>query len=147
MLDRNDDRAVGHVAPVVTTPSRLFTWPITSCADRVDCRSCGRSAPLPQNCQSHSERKRLAVVCGHTVRFDIRKTPSILIALNAIDFVRLRGIRMHRILVVDDFTPWRELAREIIEAQPELKVIAQAKDGKEAVQLATELNPTLLCST
>jgi chemotaxis response regulator CheB len=33
---------------------------------------------------------------------------------------------MRRILVVDDFRPWRELAREIIEAQPDLQVIAQA---------------------
>jgi DNA-binding NarL/FixJ family response regulator len=51
---------------------------------------------------------------------------------------------MHRILVVDNFKPWRELAREIIEAHPELQVIAQAGDGEEAVQLATDLKPDLV---
>jgi DNA-binding NarL/FixJ family response regulator len=51
---------------------------------------------------------------------------------------------MNRILVVDNFKPWRELAREIIEAQPEFQVIAQAEDGEEAVQLATDLKPDLV---
>lgn len=51
---------------------------------------------------------------------------------------------MRRILVVDDFKPWRDAARKIIEAQPELQVIAQADNGEEAVQFATELKPDLV---
>ena len=51
---------------------------------------------------------------------------------------------MLRILVVDDFKPWRDTACEIIEVQPELQVIAQAEDGEEAVQLATDLKPDLV---
>ena len=51
---------------------------------------------------------------------------------------------MRRILVVDDFQPWREAACEMIEAQPELQVIAQAQDGEEAVQLAFDLKPDLV---
>jgi hypothetical protein len=58
----------------------------------------------------------------------------------------LRGNLVHRILVVDDFKPWLDAACEIIETQPELQVIAQAGDGGEAVQLATNLNATWLCS-
>jgi DNA-binding NarL/FixJ family response regulator len=51
---------------------------------------------------------------------------------------------VHRILVVDDFKPWRDKARQIIEAQPELQVIAQAEDGEEAVQVAEALKPDLV---
>ena len=51
---------------------------------------------------------------------------------------------MRRILVVDDFKQWRDEACEIIETQPELQVIAQAGDGEEAVQLATDLKPDLV---
>lgn len=51
---------------------------------------------------------------------------------------------MRRIVVVDDFKPWRDAACEIIEMQPELQVIAQAEDGEQAVQLATELKPDLV---
>jgi DNA-binding NarL/FixJ family response regulator len=51
---------------------------------------------------------------------------------------------VHRILVVDDFKPWRDAACQIIEAQPEFQVIAQAEDGEQAVQLATDLKPDLV---
>ena len=51
---------------------------------------------------------------------------------------------MHRILVVDDFKAWRDEACEIMDTQPDLQVIAQAGDGEEAVQLATDLKPDLV---
>jgi DNA-binding NarL/FixJ family response regulator len=51
---------------------------------------------------------------------------------------------VRRILIVDDFKPWRDAARDIIEAQPELQVIAEASDGQEAVQLAAALKPDLV---
>ena len=51
---------------------------------------------------------------------------------------------MQRFLVVDDFKQWRDAACEIIESQPEFRVIAQAEDGEEAVQLATDLKPDLV---
>ena len=56
----------------------------------------------------------------------------------------LRGDLLHRILVVDDFKAWRDEACEIMETQPDLQVIAQAGDGEEAVQLATDLKPDLV---
>src|ERR1700751_1281826 len=66
---------------------------------------------------------------GHVsliVRCDISKTPAYKSHSTRYISFALRGNLMHRILVVDDFRPWRELAREIIEAQPDLQVIAQA---------------------
>jgi DNA-binding NarL/FixJ family response regulator len=51
---------------------------------------------------------------------------------------------VRRVLIVDDFKPWRDKARDIIEAQPELQVIAEASDGEEAVQLAAALKPDLV---
>jgi DNA-binding NarL/FixJ family response regulator len=49
-----------------------------------------------------------------------------------------------RVLVVDDFEPWRQQVRSILGARPELRVIAEAADGLEAVQRAEELKPDLI---
>lgn len=49
-----------------------------------------------------------------------------------------------RILLVDDFEPWREEICCMLQARPELRVIAQAQDGLEAVQKAQELTPDLI---
>jgi DNA-binding NarL/FixJ family response regulator len=49
-----------------------------------------------------------------------------------------------RILVVDDFEPWRRSIISIIEADLELQVIHEASDGVEAVQMGHELQPDLV---
>jgi DNA-binding NarL/FixJ family response regulator len=49
-----------------------------------------------------------------------------------------------RVLVVDDFDPWRQQVCSILGARPELRVIAEAADGLEAVQKAEELKPDLI---
>jgi DNA-binding NarL/FixJ family response regulator len=49
-----------------------------------------------------------------------------------------------RILVVDDFEPWRQQVCSILGARPELRVVAEAADGLEAVQKAEELKPNLI---
>jgi DNA-binding NarL/FixJ family response regulator len=49
-----------------------------------------------------------------------------------------------RILVVDDFEPWRRSIISIIEEDPELQVIHEASDGVEAVQMGQELQPDLV---
>jgi len=49
-----------------------------------------------------------------------------------------------RVLVVDDFDPWRQQVCSILGARPELRVIAEALDGLEAVQKAAELQPDLI---
>jgi DNA-binding NarL/FixJ family response regulator len=49
-----------------------------------------------------------------------------------------------RILVVDDFEPWRRTIVSMIEEDAELQVIHEASDGLEAVQMCQELQPDLV---
>jgi DNA-binding NarL/FixJ family response regulator len=49
-----------------------------------------------------------------------------------------------RVLVVDDYEPWHRFVATILQKQPELKIMAQARDGLEAVQQAQELHPDLI---
>ena len=49
-----------------------------------------------------------------------------------------------RILLVDDFEPWRQFVCSMLHDQPDLEVLGEAKDGLEAVQKATELKPDLV---
>ncbi len=49
-----------------------------------------------------------------------------------------------RILVVDDFEPFRRFVRSTLQAGPGLQVIGEASDGLEAVQRAEELQPDLI---
>ena len=49
-----------------------------------------------------------------------------------------------RVLLVDDYEPWRHHVSEMLQKQPEARVIAQASDGLEAVQQAEELKPDLI---
>lgn len=49
-----------------------------------------------------------------------------------------------RVLVVDDYAPWRRFVSRTFHTQPELQVIGEASDGFEAVQKAQELQPDLI---
>ncbi len=49
-----------------------------------------------------------------------------------------------RIVVVDDFEPWRRCIVSIIEEDPTLQVIYEASDGPEAVRMCQELKPDLV---
>lgn len=49
-----------------------------------------------------------------------------------------------RILLVDDYGPWRESARSILATHKELNIAAEAADGVEAVQTAQALQPDLI---
>ena len=49
-----------------------------------------------------------------------------------------------RVLVVDDYGPWRQQVCSILQTQPELRVVAEVADGLEAVQKAQELQPDLI---
>jgi len=49
-----------------------------------------------------------------------------------------------RILVVDDFEPWRRSIVSIIEEDPALQVIHEASDGLEAVQMCQDFQPDLV---
>jgi DNA-binding NarL/FixJ family response regulator len=49
-----------------------------------------------------------------------------------------------RVLVVDDFEPWRRFVCSTLEKAPDLQVICEVSDGLEAVQKAEELKPDLI---
>jgi DNA-binding NarL/FixJ family response regulator len=49
-----------------------------------------------------------------------------------------------RILVVDDFEPFRVFVFSVFSKAPEFQIICQASDGLEAVQKAEELKPDLI---
>ncbi len=49
-----------------------------------------------------------------------------------------------RILVVDDYEPWRQFVSSTLQKQPNLHVIAEASDGLQGVQKAQELKPDLV---
>ena len=49
-----------------------------------------------------------------------------------------------RILVVDDYEPWRRFVRQTVQTRPEYQVIGEASDGLEAVHRAQELQPDLI---
>ena len=49
-----------------------------------------------------------------------------------------------RVLVVDDYEPWRHFVSEALQRQPELQIVGEVSDGLEAVQKAQELKPDLI---
>jgi DNA-binding NarL/FixJ family response regulator len=49
-----------------------------------------------------------------------------------------------RVLVVDDYEPWRSFALRTLQKKRELEVVSEASDGLEAVQKAQELQPDLI---
>ncbi|HXY10639.1 MAG TPA: response regulator [Terriglobales bacterium] len=49
-----------------------------------------------------------------------------------------------RVLVVDDYEPWRRFVSSTLRKQPQLQVIAEVWDGSEAVQQAQQLQPDLI---
>lgn len=49
-----------------------------------------------------------------------------------------------RVLVVDDYEPWRSFAIRTLQKKPEVQVVSEASDGLEAVQKAQELQPDLI---
>jgi DNA-binding NarL/FixJ family response regulator len=53
-------------------------------------------------------------------------------------------VRVVRVLMVDDFEPWRREIRKLLRGRPEFHVIAEATGGLEAVQMAHDLKPDLI---
>lgn len=49
-----------------------------------------------------------------------------------------------RILVVDDYEPWRRFERLTLLVHTELQIIGECSDGDEAIQKAEELKPDLI---
>ena len=54
------------------------------------------------------------------------------------------GVSSVRILVVEDFEPFRGFIRSTFEKRPDLQIVCEVSDGLEAVQKAVELKPDLI---
>ena len=52
-----------------------------------------------------------------------------------------------RIVLVDDHEVARRALRSVLRADPNLEVVAEAAEGKEALKKVEELRPILFCST
>ena len=48
-----------------------------------------------------------------------------------------------RVLVVEDYEPFRRFICSTLKTRPDLRVVAEASDGLEAVQKAEKLQPDL----
>ena len=55
-----------------------------------------------------------------------------------------RSSSIVRVLVVEDYEPFRRFVCSTLGKRPELQVIGEASDGLEAVQKAEELQPDLI---
>ncbi|WP_158749613.1 response regulator transcription factor [Acidobacterium sp. S8] len=55
-----------------------------------------------------------------------------------------RGVSPFRVLVVEDYEPFRRFVCSTLGKRTELQVIGEASDGLEAVQKAEELKPDLI---
>jgi len=49
-----------------------------------------------------------------------------------------------RVLLVDDFEPFRRYVRSLLQERPELLVVCEVSDGTEAVRRVGELQPELV---
>jgi DNA-binding NarL/FixJ family response regulator len=49
-----------------------------------------------------------------------------------------------RILIVDDFEPWRRSLCSLLQEDPKWQIICEASDGLEAIEKSRELQPDLI---
>ena len=49
-----------------------------------------------------------------------------------------------RVLLVDDFEPWRQYVRSALSTDPQFTIVAEAGDGLEAVRKSAEFQPDLI---
>lgn len=52
--------------------------------------------------------------------------------------------RMNRVLLVEDFLPFRAFVSALLREKPNLQIVSEASDGLEAVRRARELHPDLI---
>lgn len=52
--------------------------------------------------------------------------------------------RAVRVMLVDDFKPWRSFAASLLQTNPGWQIICEVSDGSQAVQKAEEIQPDLI---
>ena len=52
-------------------------------------------------------------------------------------------MRNHRVLIADDHTLIRSGLKSVIEREPDMEVIAEAADGRQAVQACADYKPNV----
>jgi len=55
-----------------------------------------------------------------------------------------RGVSSFRVLVVEDFEPFRRSVYSMLDKRPDLQIVAEVSDGLEAVNKAARLQPDLI---
>jgi len=53
-------------------------------------------------------------------------------------------MKMIKVLIVDDSSFMRKLLRDILEANPDIKIVGMAKNGEEAIEMNETLNPDVI---
>jgi DNA-binding NarL/FixJ family response regulator len=53
-------------------------------------------------------------------------------------------MKLSRILVVDDYKPWRHKICSLLKTKPEFRIVAECWNGADAVERAGELKPNLI---
>lgn len=49
-----------------------------------------------------------------------------------------------RVLIIDDFEPWRRVVRWMLQPSPEWQIVGEASDGIEGIQKSEELQPDVI---
>ena len=49
-----------------------------------------------------------------------------------------------RVMLVDDFKPWRIFAASLLQTNPQWQIVCEASDGVEAIQKAEDFQPDLI---
>ena len=50
-----------------------------------------------------------------------------------------------RVLIVDDEALARERVRRLLQAEPDIEIVGEAANGREAVEKVRELHPDIVC--
>src|ERR1051326_2420631 len=74
---------------------------------------------------------------------EIRQYRQLFTGRRVLDLKRQWGVFL-RILVVDDYEPWRRFVTPVLQKNPDWVVVGEASDGLMALAKAQELRPDLI---
>lgn len=53
-------------------------------------------------------------------------------------------MKLVRILIVDDYQPWRYMIQSIFSNDPDFEIVGESMDGLEAIQMSKQLQPDVV---